>query len=68
MKEKIEELIIKFDGEKINRDGKIYIKLPPKKSYPFEVHFKILFPDKELVFIFFDGKYDVWRVEEKILK
>ncbi|MEO0275384.1 MAG: hypothetical protein ABIM60_01190 [candidate division WOR-3 bacterium] len=68
MEEKLQELIIKFGGEKINRDGKLYIKIPPEKSYSFEIHFKTLFPKKDLVFIFFDGKYDVWRVEERILK
>jgi len=29
MEEKLQELIIKFGGEKIDRDGKLYIKIPP---------------------------------------
>jgi len=65
MEDKIRELVNKFEGEIINSEDKIYIKIVPEKSNLFICCFKIHFPDKELTFIYFDGKYEIWRIEEK---
>jgi len=65
MEEKLKELVNKFEGEIVNSENKIYLKIAPEKSNLFTCYFKIHFPNKELNFVYFDGKYEIWRIEEK---
>jgi|Deesub1362B_J571_1020462.scaffolds.fasta_scaffold00015_179 hypothetical protein len=68
MEEKLSELINRFGGRCISKNGRIYCVILSDYSAGFRVHFKVIFPEKELTFIYFDGKYDVWRVDEKLDK
>ncbi len=64
MEEKLKELVNKFRGRSISKNGRVYCIIPSEYSTGFRIHFKVIFPDRELTFIYFDGKFDVWRVDK----
>lgn len=68
MEEKLKELVEKFRGKCIFKNGKAYCIIPFEYSYGFKIHFKVFFPKKDLTFIYFDGKFDVWRVNGEEFK
>lgn len=65
MEKELKELVNRFGGYYFLKNGKVYCAIPSEYSISFGTHFKSIFPDKELTFIYFDGKFDMWRVDKK---